>query len=162
MVTISKHNMIALIRRRDYLLKKIADGLRENIKTDYEKSEIIALNKAIIIAAEFIENKSEENNIENMEASTSIQSIEEYVKIKGPQLERTVLKEFFRNTKTKLVVAREQRGDRKYISFQNFHLDDKIASWKANPKTSIKINEIEDIINILKEEIIERDCDNGV
>lgn len=149
MNTISKQNIRVLLQRRDFLLKKVEEGQSKNKLVSYEKSEIRALDKALAIVAEFITKDSDDTNGEDPHDTCNIPQIAELVQ-KGPQqLEKTVIKEFIRSQKSRLQISKERRGEREYISFQNIHLDEQTQTWKATPKTSIKLSEVAEIIAIL-------------
>lgn len=149
---ISKHNLHVLAQRRDYLMEKIADKRIKNMPLGYEESEVKALNNVIVLATGYISSEKTDNEVEG--APDKIPRTEDFAPGKAHQIERTVLKELIRSSKSKLIMTKEHRSEREYISFQNFNLNEKDGQWKAGQKTSIYLTEIQEVISVLRNEEI--------
>jgi hypothetical protein len=161
---LNRGDLVALIRRRDYLLEKIEDKKRNNNENiGYETTEVVALSRIISLAINYIgvEIKEEQGIHDILDKKTNIDvissspGIDDLPAPNRKSIVRQTIKEIFRNEGKKLVVTYEYKDNNDWLALQSHSFELVKQRWETGPKTRIYINEISELIDIftkIKEE----------
>lgn len=151
MAKLTRKNLIVLIRRRDYLLERISNSTGDS---NHFKNEITALNRVITLAKEHVGTEIEDdinftNNDFDLSNSPTLEEIKSTFRKEFQRREETIIKEISRSETAKLIITYEYKGERDWISFQSYHINDKTGFWKRGSKTRVYMNELDQVLDSL-------------